>query len=53
MTSPSEMFLKHAANVVAERRAQYWECQRFHDSTRSTLVGDPRPCRHPSTGHPF
>ena len=23
MTSPAEMFLKHAANVVAERRAQY------------------------------
>ena len=27
MTSPSEMFLKHAANVVAERRTQYGDAR--------------------------
>ena len=53
MTSPAEMFLKHAANVVAERRAQYGDASAAMTSTRRTLVGDPRPSRHPGAGHPL
>ena len=35
MTSSAEMFLKHAANVVAERRAQYGDA-----STAMTAIAD-------------
>ena len=41
MSSPAEMFLKHVANVIAERSTQYGDASRQHGGHRQR-VGRPR-----------
>ena len=49
----AEMFLKHAANVVAERRGQYGDASTAMAALAARWSVDARPARHPGAGRPL